>query len=51
MIAGNAISPSSLYAGYCIFSLILLLFSGATGTIFWIIGIFFIFFNLKQDFF
>lgn len=37
-IGGNSISPSSLYAAYCGASLVLLLFSGATGTIFWIIG-------------
>ncbi|KAI7883144.1 prenylated rab acceptor PRA1 [Lichtheimia hyalospora FSU 10163] len=37
-IGSNSISPSSLYAAYCGASLILLLFSGATGTIFWIIG-------------
>ncbi|KAI9269120.1 PRA1 family protein-domain-containing protein [Phascolomyces articulosus] len=37
-IGGSTISPSSLYAGYAGASLILLLFSGATGAIFWIIG-------------
>lgn len=37
-LGGNSISPSSLYAAYCGASLVLLLFSGATGTIFWIIG-------------
>jgi hypothetical protein len=37
-IAGTALSPSTLYAGYAGFSLLLLLFSGATGAIFWIIG-------------
>jgi hypothetical protein len=37
-IGGAALSPSSLYASYAGISLILLLFSGATGAIFWIIG-------------
>ncbi|CAO3691305.1 unnamed protein product [Rhizopus stolonifer] len=37
-IGGSVLSPSTLYAAYCGISLILLLFSGATGVIFWIIG-------------
>ena len=37
-LGGTSISPSSLYAGYAGASLILLLFSGATGAVFWIIG-------------
>ncbi|KAG0172040.1 hypothetical protein DFQ30_011329 [Apophysomyces sp. BC1015] len=37
-IGGTALSPSSLYASYAAASIILLLFSGATGVIFWIIG-------------
>ncbi|KAI9313253.1 PRA1 family protein-domain-containing protein [Dichotomocladium elegans] len=37
-IGGTAVSSSTLYGAYCGGSLILLLFSGATGTIFWIIG-------------
>ncbi|KAI8367599.1 PRA1 family protein-domain-containing protein [Radiomyces spectabilis] len=37
-IGGNSISPSTLYASYAGASLILLLFSGATGVVFWIIG-------------
>lgn len=37
-IGGAALSPSTLYASYAGISFILLLFSGATGTIFWIIG-------------
>ncbi|ORY91885.1 PRA1 family protein-domain-containing protein [Syncephalastrum racemosum] len=37
-LGGMTVSPSSLYAGYAGASLILLLFSGATGAIFWIIG-------------
>ncbi|KAI9487351.1 MAG: PRA1 family protein-domain-containing protein [Benjaminiella poitrasii] len=37
-IGGTALSPSTLYASYAGISLILLLFSGATGAIFWIIG-------------
>ncbi|KAL0090329.1 PRA1 family protein-domain-containing protein [Phycomyces blakesleeanus] len=37
-IAGNTISASSLYAFYAGASFLLLLFSGATGAIFWIIG-------------
>lgn len=37
-IGGATLSPSSLYAGYAGASLILLLFSGATGAVFWIIG-------------
>lgn len=39
-LGGMSVSPSSLYAGYAGASLILLLFSGATGAIFWIIGMF-----------
>jgi hypothetical protein len=38
MIGGNALSPSQLYAFYAGVSFFLLLFSGATGAIFWIIG-------------
>ncbi|KAI9489818.1 PRA1 family protein-domain-containing protein [Zychaea mexicana] len=37
-IGGTTISPSSLYSGYAGASLILLLFSGVTSAIFWIIG-------------
>lgn len=37
-IAGNVLSPSTLYSSYGVISLVLLLFSGATGVIFWIIG-------------
>ncbi|KAI7872489.1 PRA1 family protein-domain-containing protein [Spinellus fusiger] len=37
-IAGNTFSTSSLYTGYAVVSFLLLLFSGATGAIFWIIG-------------
>lgn len=37
-IGGAALSPSTLYASYAGISLLLLLFSGATGAIFWIIG-------------
>jgi hypothetical protein len=37
-IGGSVISPSTMYAFYGGASLILLLFSGATGAIFWIIG-------------
>ncbi|CAO3648040.1 unnamed protein product [Mucor hiemalis] len=37
-IGGTALSPSTLYATYAGVSLLLLLFSGATGAIFWIIG-------------
>lgn len=37
-IGGTALSPSTLYATYAGVSLVLLLFSGATGAIFWIIG-------------
>ncbi|KAI8982375.1 PRA1 family protein-domain-containing protein [Mycotypha africana] len=37
-IFGSTLSPSSLYACYAGISLLLLLFSGATGAIFWIIG-------------
>jgi len=37
-IGGSVISPSTMYAAYGGASLILLLFSGATGAIFWIIG-------------
>ncbi|KAI8337798.1 PRA1 family protein-domain-containing protein [Blakeslea trispora] len=37
-IAGQSISASTLYAGYIISAIVLLLFSGATGAIFWIIG-------------
>ncbi|KAI8070594.1 PRA1 family protein-domain-containing protein [Gilbertella persicaria] len=37
-IAGNSIPTSTLYASYGIGSIVLLLFSGATGVIFWIIG-------------
>lgn len=38
-IAGvMTLSPTSLYAAYACGSLVLLLFSGATGAIFWIIG-------------
>ncbi|KAI7898116.1 PRA1 family protein-domain-containing protein [Cokeromyces recurvatus] len=38
VIGGTALSSSTLYTSYAVISLILLLFSGATGTIFWIIG-------------
>ncbi|GAA5807171.1 hypothetical protein MFLAVUS_000525 [Mucor flavus] len=37
-IAGTALSPSTLYTSYAAVSLFLLIFSGATGAIFWIIG-------------
>ncbi|KAI9273561.1 PRA1 family protein-domain-containing protein [Sporodiniella umbellata] len=37
-IGGTALSPSTLYGLYCGISLILVLFSGATGVLFWIIG-------------
>ncbi|KAI8993695.1 PRA1 family protein-domain-containing protein [Pilobolus umbonatus] len=37
-IAGNVLSPSTLYSSYGVISFVLLLFSGATGVIFWIIG-------------
>jgi hypothetical protein len=37
-IAGFALSSSSLYVTYAIGCVVLLLFSGATGAIFWIIG-------------
>ncbi|CDS11106.1 hypothetical protein LRAMOSA03369 [Lichtheimia ramosa] len=37
-IGNTSISPSALYGAYCGASLVLLLFSGATGAIFWIIS-------------
>lgn len=37
-IGNTVLSPSSLYGIYAGASIILLLFSGATGAIFWIIG-------------
>ncbi|KAI9319167.1 PRA1 family protein-domain-containing protein [Dichotomocladium elegans] len=37
-LGNTSFSPSSLYGAYCGASLILLLFSGATGAVFWIIG-------------
>jgi hypothetical protein len=37
-IAGFVLSSASLYATYAIGCVVLLLFSGATGAIFWIIG-------------
>ena len=40
-LAGYAtVSTSTLYVTYACGSLVLLLFSGATGTIFWIIGMY-----------
>ncbi|KAI9357082.1 PRA1 family protein-domain-containing protein [Pilaira anomala] len=37
-VGGTALSPSTLYTSYAAISLFLLIFSGATGVIFWIIG-------------
>lgn len=37
-VAGVTVSSSTLYAAYACGSVLLLLFSGATGAIFWIIG-------------
>jgi hypothetical protein len=37
-IGGTSINTTSLYGGYAILTIVLLLFSGVTGAIFWIIG-------------
>lgn len=39
-VAGVTLPSSTLYTTYAIGSIVLLLFSGATGAVFWVLGMF-----------